>query len=96
MARKNPYDFETVQRLLAKVDRQGKAKEPIKTWYRDAVIVPEFGVGPDVAELRDYLLGLGLAKFKVPERVVIWDELPKNDAGKVLKHRIKATLVEER
>ena len=61
-----------------------------------AVIVPEFGVGPDVAELRDYLLGLGLAKFKVPERVVIWDELPKNDAGKVLKHRIKATLVEER
>jgi small subunit ribosomal protein S19 len=42
MARKNPYDFETVQRLLAKVDRQGKNKEPIKTWYRDAVIVPEF------------------------------------------------------
>ena len=42
MARKNPYDFETVRRLLAKVDKQGKAKEPIKTWYRDAVIVPEF------------------------------------------------------
>lgn len=42
MARKNPYDFETVQRLLAKVDKQGKGKEPIKTWYRDAVIVPEF------------------------------------------------------
>jgi small subunit ribosomal protein S19 len=42
MARKNPYDFETVVRLLAKVDKQGKNKEPIKTWYRDAVIVPEF------------------------------------------------------
>ena len=42
MARKNPYEFETVLRLLAKVDKQGKAKEPIKTWYRDAVIVPEF------------------------------------------------------
>ena len=34
----------------------------------------------------------GLAKFKVPEQVVIWDALPKNDAGKVLKHQIRATL----
>lgn len=42
MARKNPYEFETVLRLLGKVEKQGKAKEPIKTWYRDAVIVPEF------------------------------------------------------
>ena len=42
MARKDPYESETVRRLLAKVDKQGKAKEPIKTWYRDAVIVPEF------------------------------------------------------
>ena len=42
MARKNPYELETVSRLLHKVEKQGKVKEPIKTWYRDAVIVPEF------------------------------------------------------
>lgn len=43
MARKNPYELESVIRLLAKAERQGgKHKEPIKTWYRDAVIVPEF------------------------------------------------------
>ena len=29
-------------RLLAKVDRQGMNKEPIKTWSRDCTIVPEF------------------------------------------------------
>ena len=29
-------------RLLAKVDRQGASKEPIKTWSRDCTIVPEF------------------------------------------------------
>jgi non-ribosomal peptide synthetase component E (peptide arylation enzyme) len=34
----------------------------------------------------------GVAKFKVPEQVEIWDALPKNDAGKVLKHQIRATL----
>jgi cyclohexanecarboxylate-CoA ligase len=28
----------------------------------------------------------------VPEQVVIWDALPKNDAGKVLKHQIRAKL----
>jgi small subunit ribosomal protein S19 len=29
-------------RLLAKVEKQGKAREPIKTWSRDCTIVPEF------------------------------------------------------
>lgn len=42
MSRKNPYEMEPVLRLLAKVDKQAKGKEPIKTWYREAVIVPEF------------------------------------------------------
>lgn len=40
--KKNPYEAEATLRLLAKVDKQGKGKEPIKTWYREAVIVPEF------------------------------------------------------
>ena len=29
------------ERLLARVERMGKAKEPIKTWARDCTIVPE-------------------------------------------------------
>ena len=29
-------------RLLAKVEKQGMNKEPIKTWARDCTIVPEF------------------------------------------------------
>ena len=31
----------------------------------------------------------------MPEQVAIWDALPKNDAGKVLKHQIRATLNDE-
>jgi cyclohexanecarboxylate-CoA ligase len=57
-----------------------------------AVIVPTAAPGPDVAALRDLLLANGVATFKIPERVVLWEALPKNDAGKVLKHLIRATL----
>jgi acyl-CoA synthetase (AMP-forming)/AMP-acid ligase II len=57
-----------------------------------AVIVAADQPAPDLAELRDVLLREGVAKFKVPEQVEIWDALPKNDAGKVLKHKIRAAL----
>jgi acyl-CoA synthetase (AMP-forming)/AMP-acid ligase II len=57
-----------------------------------AVIVPTAAPGPDVDSLRVFLADHGVATFKVPEQVVIWDSLPKNDAGKVLKHQIRAAL----
>ena len=37
--KKGPY---VDTRLLARVERQGKNREPIKTWSRDCTIVPEF------------------------------------------------------
>lgn len=58
-----------------------------------AVVVPTSAPGPDVASLLDFLGASGVARFKVPEQVVIWDDLPKNDAGKVLKHQIRAALM---
>lgn len=58
-----------------------------------AVVVPAVAPGPDVPSLLDFLTASGVARFKVPEQVVIWDDLPKNDAGKVLKHQIKAALM---
>ena len=56
------------------------------------MIVPAAAPGPDLADLRAFLDGLGVAAFKFPEQVVLWDSLPKNDAGKVLKHQIRAAL----
>ena len=62
-----------------------------------AVVVPASTPGPerelDVAGLGAFLEREGVARFKVPEQVVIWDVLPKNDAGKILKHQIKAALM---
>jgi acyl-CoA synthetase (AMP-forming)/AMP-acid ligase II len=60
-----------------------------------AVIVPRALPGPQVASLRSFLDAQGVATFKVPEQVVIWDALPKNDAGKVLKHQIRAALTQK-
>jgi cyclohexanecarboxylate-CoA ligase len=57
-----------------------------------AVIVPRSMPGPDVPELRRFLTALGVATFKIPEQVVVLDALPKNDAGKVLKHELRARL----
>ncbi|KUI39412.1 AMP-binding protein [Mycobacterium sp. GA-2829] len=57
-----------------------------------AVIVPTSPPGPTVADLAAVLQAHGVAKFKIPEHVEIWDALPRNDAGKVLKHRIRAVL----
>ena len=57
-----------------------------------AVIVAADQRAPDLTDLRELLLSQGLAKFKIPEQIVIWDALPKNDAGKILKHQIRATL----
>jgi acyl-CoA synthetase (AMP-forming)/AMP-acid ligase II len=57
-----------------------------------AVIVPTGQPRPDVASLRSFLRDQGVATFKAPEQVVIWEQLPRNDAGKVLKHQIQAAL----
>lgn len=57
-----------------------------------AVVVPTDQPRPDVDSLRAFLQSQGVAVFKAPEQVVIWKALPRNDAGKVLKHQIQAAL----
>ncbi|WNG86660.1 AMP-binding protein [Mycobacterium sp. ITM-2016-00317] len=58
-----------------------------------AAIVPAGPQAPGVTELRDFLVAHGVAKFKAPEQVLCVDTLPRNDAGKVLKHALRAVLV---
>jgi acyl-CoA synthetase (AMP-forming)/AMP-acid ligase II len=57
-----------------------------------AVIVARDAAQPDLASLRDFLNERGVAKFKIPEQIELREALPKNDAGKVLKHQIRAEL----
>lgn len=57
-----------------------------------AVIVPKGDAAPDVRSIGEYLEQYRVAKFKYPERVELRDTLPRNDAGKVLKHVLRAQL----
>ncbi|MBB2990875.1 acyl-CoA synthetase (AMP-forming)/AMP-acid ligase II [Mycolicibacterium iranicum] len=60
-----------------------------------AAIVPAGDTAPAVTDLARYLADRGVAKFKAPEQIVLVEALPKNDAGKVLKHAIRADVVKE-
>lgn len=59
-----------------------------------AVIVPRGDAKPDVAVLRDFLEDKKLAKYKMPEQVVLWKELPRSGTGKVLKVQIRQTCID--
>jgi long-chain acyl-CoA synthetase len=63
---------------------------PDRNWGErvTAFIVPHKDKQPDPADLKSYLKEQ-LAGFKVPKEFIIVDELPKNNAGKLLKREIK-------
>jgi len=58
-----------------------------------AVVVPREGHAVDVADLAALLTERGVARFKFPEQVVLRGALPRNEAGKVLKHVLRRELV---
>ncbi len=43
-------------------------------------------------EIVAYLRGLGIATFKLPERLDLRDELPRNPLGKILKRELRDEL----
>jgi acyl-CoA synthetase (AMP-forming)/AMP-acid ligase II len=56
-------------------------------------LVPAPGAGPlTVADMREYLLGAGLAIQKVPERVEVVTELPTTATGKIQKNLLRADI----
>ena len=43
----------------------------------------------DLPELVEYLLGLGVSKELLPERLIVVDELPRSSGGKIAKGRLR-------
>lgn len=54
-----------------------------------AVVVPSSSQAPTLEELCDHVQGLGLAKFKSPEFLVLVEELPTTIFGKLDKKKMK-------
>jgi acyl-coenzyme A synthetase/AMP-(fatty) acid ligase len=48
-----------------------------------------------LGDLTDYLRGIGLAVFKLPEKIRVVAELPMNATGKVLRRELKSLFDEE-
>jgi acyl-CoA synthetase len=59
-----------------------------------AVVVPEPGQTPTLADLTSYLIDKGVARFKLPEKLVLWPALPATPSGKVQKFLIRKQLAE--
>ena len=57
-----------------------------------AIVVPRPGQAVTLAEVVEYLRGLGIATFKLPERLELRDELPRNPLGKILKRELRDEL----
>lgn len=85
-----PREVEEVLYTHPKVQECAVVGLPDKDWGErvTAFIVPHTGHQPDSAALKTFLKGK-LAGFKVPKEYVVVDELPKNNAGKLLKREIK-------
>jgi len=61
-----------------------------------ACVVPADGeAAPDLEAIRAYLAERGLARFKLPERVEVFEALPRNPLGKVVRSELAAR-VEQR
>ena len=50
---------------------------------------------PDVKALAAFLVGLGLAKYKCPERVEIVDSYPLTRVGKIDKPALKKRIADQ-
>jgi acyl-CoA synthetase (AMP-forming)/AMP-acid ligase II len=57
-----------------------------------AVVVPQPGHSVTLAEIIAHLRDIGIATFKLPERLELRDELPRNPLGKVLKRELRDEL----
>ena len=59
-----------------------------------AVVVLKAGQTASLEELTRYLVDKGVARFKLPERLEIWPELPSTPSGKVQKFLIRQRLTQ--
>lgn len=69
--------------------------DPIYGEKACAFIIPHPRQKLTLPELSEFLLGCGIAKFKLPERLEIVDEFPVSPAGKVLRRKLREMIEEK-
>lgn len=59
-----------------------------------AFVIAKTGQNLDLDELKTFLLGREIAKFKIPERLEVVAEFPRSPAGKILRRELKRIIEE--
>jgi 2,3-dihydroxybenzoate-AMP ligase len=54
-----------------------------------AFVIPVDGATIDLDEIKTFLLGRNIAKFKLPERLAVLQQFPISPAGKVLRRELR-------
>ena len=54
-----------------------------------AFVIPVAGETVDLDEIKSFLLGRNIAKFKLPERLTVVNEFPISPAGKILRRELR-------
>jgi 2,3-dihydroxybenzoate-AMP ligase len=54
-----------------------------------AFVIPVEGATIDLDEIKTFLLGRNIAKFKLPERLAVMKEFPISPAGKILRRELR-------
>jgi 2,3-dihydroxybenzoate-AMP ligase len=60
-----------------------------------AFVIPVDGETVDLDEIKSFLLGRNIAKFKLPERLAIMKEFPISPAGKILRRELRQVAASE-
>lgn len=88
----NVFSLEVEEAIIAHPDVVDVAVvgRPDPEWGEQvvAVVTTESAADLDLAALRDFLADT-LARYKVPRDLLVVDVLPRNPAGKLLKHRLR-------
>ena len=85
---------EEVENLLYRVDGVARAAvvaapDPILGEQVCAVIVTDASTPPTLEDLRTAMAGMEVAKFKLPERLLVVDDLPQTKIGKIDKKALR-------
>lgn len=60
-----------------------------------AYVIQHAGAAITLAAITQWFMAAGIAKQKIPEQLVLVEELPRNSTGKVLKHELRAAAKRE-
>jgi 2,3-dihydroxybenzoate---[aryl-carrier protein] ligase len=60
-----------------------------------AFVIPRPGMTPSLEDISRFLLGKGIAKYKLPERLELVDNFPLSNVGKVSKLALTQLIAEK-